>query len=501
MKNAKEMQLDKMLDCLRSAGLTPEQLAQAEDYIAGDGVCPNYGIVNKLDAKVKVNSAQQREVENYLQKLINSKRMEEFGKLFNLLFQVYGVSMRCMFPRYLFGTYATKIELYNFVPRAGIVALMAEMRTRDVYRINAQSINEIIDAAREPEVIKRAFELADKQYCNGRIMLLAAYFKMQKNTFSGITDIASEDSGSGVKNLVEQMNKAFEPTPQYSQNNLGVQTSSQPVQATVSGILGGLARLFGKKDQGTGKIQQSVQPVTPSPAITKKKTLNPDDKALFDEYVHLIITNIRSVFEGNVPNSDVAKIIEYINNDKSTKTPRPKEICDIVNRYKINEYFDALFLGCAMANYRMSYKLTNLIKVCAYGSNFDRVLDVMKNTRGVGSISDQVFDWREEFMLDTTALICWCAKNDMKLALPKFAEKYSDEYITALKKVDLNSYSRMIDVLGKIAPKLYEEKYKSVVADSGDDKRRMIAGELTKAIEGRLKTEDVEAVKSYLING
>ena len=164
MKNAKEMQLDKMLDCLRSAGLTPEQLAQAEDYIAGDGVCPNYGIVNKLDAKVKVNSAQQREVENYLQKLINSKRMEEFGKLFNLLFQVYGVSMRCMFPRYLFGTYATKIELYNFVPRAGIVALMAEMRTRDVYRINAQSINEIIDAAREPEVIKRAFELADKQY-------------------------------------------------------------------------------------------------------------------------------------------------------------------------------------------------------------------------------------------------------------------------------------------------------------------------------------------------
>ena len=53
MKNAKEMQLDKMLDCLRSAGLTPEQLAQAEDYIAGDGVCPNYGIVNKLDAKVK----------------------------------------------------------------------------------------------------------------------------------------------------------------------------------------------------------------------------------------------------------------------------------------------------------------------------------------------------------------------------------------------------------------------------------------------------------------
>ena len=53
MKNAKEMQLDKMLDCLRSAGLTPEQLAQAEDYIAGDGECPNYGIVNKLDAKVK----------------------------------------------------------------------------------------------------------------------------------------------------------------------------------------------------------------------------------------------------------------------------------------------------------------------------------------------------------------------------------------------------------------------------------------------------------------
>ncbi len=542
MKNAKEMQLDRMLDCLRSAGLTPDQLAQAEDYIAGDGEYPNYGIKSKLDAKVRINSAQQREVENYLQKLINSKRLEEFAKLFNLLFQVYGVSMRCMLPRYLFGMYATKIELFKYVPRPELVALMAEMKTRDVYRINTQSINEVIEMSKEPEVVKRAYQLADKQYCNGRILLLAAYFKMQKNTFHGITDIVDEDSKSSVKKLVAEMNKAFQLKPQQAQTpaqtmgtngNQGIpqapklqqNISSMQAQTTVSGILGGLARLFGKKTQQQAQSapqlqvmqqpsqppqqqqasqvvqqpQQSLSQATTQPA--RKKTLNPEDQALFDEYVHLIITNIRSIFEGNVPNSDIAQIIEYINKDETTKTSRPKEICDIVNRYKINEFFDSLFLGCAMANYKMSYKLTNLIKVCAYGSNFDRVLDIMKNTRGVGSISDQVFDWQEEFMLDTTALICWCAKNDMKLALPKFAEKYSDEYITALKKVDLNSYSRMIDVLGKIVPELYEEKFKSVVADSGDDKRRMIAGELTKTIEGRLKTEDVEAVKSYLING
>ncbi len=562
MKNAKEMQLDKMLDCLRNAGLTPEQLAQAEDYIVGDGECPNYGIVNKLDAKVRVNSAQQREVENYLQKLINSKRMEEFGKLFNLLFQVYGVSMRCMFPRYLFGTYSSKLELDKYVSTAQLVALMAEMRTRDVYRINTQSINEVINMAKSPVVVKMAYELADKQYCNGRILLLAAYFKMQKNTFSGITDIADKDSGSAVKKLVAQMNKAFEPTlkpsnavgqnaggnvnpgvwqntPQHLPNNPGMQLSSQPAQVSVSGILGGLAKLFGKKktpymqqavqviqqqpqviqqmqdavqqqinlqqanqQQPSQQISQPVQQqVTQSPNLTKKKTLSPEDKALFDEYVHLIITNIRSIFEGNIPNSDVARIIEYINNDETTKTPRPKEICDIVNRYKINEYFDALFLGCAVANYKMSYKLTNLIKVCACGNNFNRTMDLVRDNRVGEEITKHIDEWREDFMLDTTELICWCAKIGLKSALPKLAQENSDEYITALKKVDLSSYSKMIEALNDIDPRINAEKFKAIVADSGDDKRRMIAGELTKAIEGRLKAEDVEAVKSYLING
>lgn len=576
MKNAKEMQLDKMLDCLRSAGLTPEQLAQAEDYIAGDGACPNYEIVNKLDAKVKVNSAQQREVENYLQKLINSKRMEEFGKLFNLLFQVYGVSMRCMFPRYLFGTYSSKLELDKYVSTAQLVALMAEMRTRDVYRVNTQSINEVINMAKSPVVVKMAYELADKQYCNGRILLLAAYFKMQKNTFSGITDIASEDSGSAVKNLVAQMNKVFEPKQnanlsapqyssqqsygagqnaggnmnpgaaqnmtQYSQNNPGVQQNitSMQSQTTMGSILGGLARLFGKKNQATGQVQQpqyapqpqmvqqqpiqqinlqqqagvqqstqnvqqsaqqAVQQSTPNNALAKKKTLSSEDKALFDEYVHLIITNIRSIFEGNIPNSDVAKIIEYINNDETTKTPRPKEICDIVNRYKINEYFDALFLGCAVANYKMSYKLTNLIKVCACGNNFNRTMDLVRGNRVGEEITKQIDEWRKDFMLDTTELICWCAKIGLKSALPKLAQENSDEYKDALKKVDLSSYSKMIEALNEIDPQVYENKFKSVVSDSGDDKRRMIAGEIAKIIEGRLKTEDVEAVKSYLING
>ena len=542
MKNAKEMQLDRMLDCLRSAGLTPEQLAQAEDYIAGDGVCPNYGIVNKLDAKVKVNSAQQREVENYLQKLINSKRMEEFGKLFNLLFQVYGVSMRCMFPRYLFGTYSSKLELDKYVSTAQLVALMAEMRTRDVYRVNTQSINEVINMAKSPVVVKMAYELADKQYCNGRILLLAAYFKMQKNTFSGITDIADEDSGSAVKNLVAQMNKAFEPkqnanlsAPQYSQNNPGVQQSitSMQSQTTMGGILGGLARLFGKKNQAARQVQQpqyvpqpqmvqqqpiqqnnlqqqagvqqstqnvqqsaqqTVQQPTQNTVFSKKKTLSSEDKALFDEYVHLIITNIRSIFEGNVPNSDVAKIIEYINNDKTTKLPRPKEICDIINRYKINEYFDALFLGCAVANYKMSYKLTNLIKVCACGNNFNRTMDLVRGNRVGEEITKQIDEWRKDFMLDTTELICWCAKIGLKSALPKLAQENSDEYKDALKKVDLSSYSKMIEALNDIDSQVYENKFKSVVSDSGDDKRRMIAGELTKAIEGRLKSEDVEAV-------
>ncbi len=538
MKNAKEMQLDKMLDCLRSAGLTPEQLAQAEDYIAGDGVCPNYGIVNKLDAKVKVNSAQQREVENYLQKLINSKRMEEFGKLFNLLFQVYGVSMRCMFPRYLFGTYSSKLELDKYVSTAQLVALMAEMRTRDVYRVNTQSINEVINMAKSPVVVKMAYELADKQYCNGRILLLAAYFKMQKNTFSGITDIADEDSGSAVKNLVAQMNKAFEPkqnanlsAPQYSQNNPGVQQSitSMQSQTTMGGILGGLARLFGKKNQAARQVQQpqyapqpqmvqqqSIQPnnlqqqagvqqpiqqPTPNTVFAKKKTLSPEDKALFDEYVHLIITNIRSIFEGNVPNSDVAKIIEYINNDKTTKTPRPREICDIVNRYKINEYFDALFLGCAVANYKMSYKLTNLIKVCACGNNFNRTMDLVRGNRVGEEITKQIDEWRKDFMLDTTELICWCAKIGLKSALPKLAQENSDEYIKALKMVDLNSYSKMIEALNEIDPRINEERFKSVVSDSGDDKRRMIAGEFTKILVGRLKTEDVDTIRNYLENG
>ncbi len=562
MKNAKEMQLDKMLDCLRSAGLTPEQLAQTEDYIVGDGECPNFGLVNKLDAKVRVNSAQQREVENYLQKLINSKRMEEFGKLVNLLFQVYGVSMRCMFPRYLFGTYSSKLELDKNVSTAQLVALMAEMRTRDVYRINTQSINEVINMAKSPVVVKMAYELADKQYCNGRILLLAAYFKMQKNTFSGITDIADKDSGSAVKKLVAQMNKAFEPTPkpsnavgqnaggnvnpgvwqntpQHLPNNPGMQLSSQPAQVSVSGILGGLAKLFGKKktpymqqavqviqqqpqviqqmqdavqqqinlqqanqQQPSQQISQPVQQqVTQSPNLTKKKTLSPEDKALFDEYVHLIITNIRSIFEGNIPNSDVARIIEYINNDETTKTPRPKEICDIVNRYKINEYFDALFLGCAVANYKMSYKLTNLIKVCACGNNFNRTMDLVRDNRVGEEITKHIDEWREDFMLDTTELICWCAKIGLKSALPKLAQENSDEYITALKKVDLSSYSKMIEALNDIDPRINAEKFKAIVADSGDDKRRMIAGELTKAIEGRLKAEDVEDIKSYLING
>ncbi len=464
MKNAKEMQLDRMLDCLRNAGLTPEQLAKAEDYITGDGEYPNYGIARKIDAKTSVNEKDRESVRLYLHKLMNSKSFEEFAKLFNLLFQVYGVSIRHMLPHGIFGYHAQKTELFDNLPRPELVAILAEFKTRDVYRINADSVNHVIELAKGPEVIKQAYGMADQQYANGRILLLTAYFKIQKNSFAGITDIVDASSRNGQN-------------PPQS-------------QSSVSGILGGIVKLFGKN------IQQPPQQTAPSP---RRKSFNPEDQRLFDEYVHLLITNLSHVFEGNVPNSEVSQLMSYINNDPTTKAPRTREICDIVNRHKLNEFFDVLFLGCAAANYQMSYKLTNLIKICAYGNNFDRTLDLLRGARGMGDIAKQILQWKEDFMLDTTDLICWCAKSGMNLSLPGFAENYSEEYIVALKRVDLNAYSRMIDALNKINPVVYKEKYQAVVSDSGDDKRRMIAEEYTKILEGRLLPEQVDVVKSYLL--
>lgn len=462
MKNVREMQMDKMLDCLSKIGFTPEQVSEAEAYFLGEGEMPDYKLSEVKDAKATVKDEDRNDVRKLFEKMISSKRFDDMSKLFCLLFQVYGVSMKQLFPPYELLYKVQSKEYIPYLPKADLLAVVADARTHDVYHISNNTYMDLIALTDgNCNLLKEAYALSSQEYCNGKMVLLTAYFQMQrKNTNCEVATAATAEAVTEA-------------------------------QVKSAGLFGGLAKIFGKKDNVASAKAGEVAVVTTA--------LSPEDQKLFDEYVDMILRNIGCLFETSITDEEKKQIRSYISDDTRGTASRNMAVSSIFEKNKMSEFFASLLIGCAIPNYKMSYQLRSFIKLCANGRHFEQVLDICKTEREKASISDTVFVWQKDFMLDNEALICWCAKHDLKSSLTRMAELHSVDYIKSLKEVSLENYTRMVDALKDVDKGIYARTFKPVLEKSGSDKQRMIAEELIAEDVSGAGSEVKEAFYGFLM--
>lgn len=411
MRNIEERELEKMLDCLQWANLTAEQLQKAEAYILGESNVPDYQMKEYRNVSETVQADKRDLMKKELEHLLKRKKYEEFSKLFQILFQVFGVGLKEMIPVYELRNLLRRkengefqeTEFLSYMPKAELIALFAETSGRDEYYISGLTFQIIQKIAQgDNSALERAVALSDQKISNGRLLIYTAYF-MQNG---------KPESGS---------------------------------------ILGNISKLFGKEKQGNVS------------------------KAMFDKYVATVTENIKDLFQGNLTDSEEKQILSYMEKDIHGTATRNETISQLFDRHELSSFLLTLFVVCAAPNYRLSPKLQSFLKLCANGKHFDKVLSIMDKGWLRKQEVDRVLAWQRDLMLDKEKLIVWCGSCNYKEVLRKFAVSDSEIYIKALKQAGSNTHTVMIEVIKELPAQEYDKYYKNALfSDVEDRQNKMI---------------------------
>lgn len=177
MRSTKEMQLEKMLDCLYLIGLTEEQVEMAERYLTGETKTFELERKEKRNAG-KLDKDKIDKVRKQFEKLTKDKMYEAYAKFFGILFEMFGVSMKEFIDKYSIHYIIRDNERLKYMPKAEFIAVYGEMAGNSLHFIDERTFKDILMIAEHDNVVleRAMLELSNQDTSNGRLVLMAAYF-------------------------------------------------------------------------------------------------------------------------------------------------------------------------------------------------------------------------------------------------------------------------------------------------------------------------------------
>ncbi len=210
---------------------------------------------------------------------------------------------------------------------------------------------------------------------------------------------------------------------------------------------------------------------------------NTENTAYFEDYEQLIVNEIQPLFANKLSVEEYKIIFDFINADENAQ--RSPELCKILNSHRTNDGVLKRAVACAILNYKLSSKLRNFLKLCAYGKTCSETLDVVRNVNGGGNLGDFIMELKTDLQLEPVQYLKWCGNNDMYEILRK--EVYEDipSYIQAINGVASNHYITMLSVAKGTGEEYYNEHYKPAIDEQRDSKKE----KLIRMIEHLYETE------------
>lgn len=455
MKNAKEMQMEKIITALEKAGVDASRLSLAESYLLGETELPDFGMGQKLNAAAvdyKVTDAISKTGAKYLR----AKSYDEFLRLFNVVFELFYNVQRLILIYELREAIKADENFKNMLPKEKVIVMLAERY--EGYNLHYMNYVELWDISGEShQVLKKSLELCKKNSLEGKLSIYCTYFMFLKKT-------------AGDENKSKQTGKNW-------------------------GILGGLCKVFGaKENKEAGNAETD--------------NFTEEDAELFKQYESLIVENSGLVFY-NMPEDNRKRVVEYVRNGGDGEDI-PDDIKAFAGKYSM--YGSASvnltprrLIGNCINNSRYSVRFRNFIRLCLYGNNLANTLDIMmaaskKFTDVDGDkVRELVLMWRKSFSPDTVKLICWCAEqgvhNNYNKTLLWFADEEPDAYREAIDTSSAKICGRLSELIKQERPSLYEKHYKS------DTKKEKMQRDLAEKFAVKIDDKNKNAVINYLLTG
>lgn len=456
MKNAKEMQMEKIITALEKAGVDSSRLSLAESYLLGETELPDFGMGQKLNAAAvdyRVIDVISKTSARYLR----AKSYDEFLRLFNVVFELFYNVHRLILLYELREAIKADENFKNMLPKEKVIVMLAERY--EGYNLAYMNYVELWDISGEShQVLKKSLELCKKNRLEGRLSIYCTYFMFLKKT-------------AGDENKSKQTGKNW-------------------------GILGGLSKVFGaKENKEAGNAETD--------------NFTEEDAELFKQYEALIVENSGLVFY-DMPEDCRKRVVEYVRNGRDGEDI-PADIKAFAGKY--NMYGNASvnmtprrLIGNCINNSRYSVGFRNFIRLCLYGNNLTNTLDIMMAaSKKFGEVDgdkvrELVLMWRKNFSPDTVKLICWCAAQGVHYNYNKtllwFADEETDVYREAIDTSSAEICGRLSELIKQERPSLYEKHYKS------DSKKENMQRDIAEKFAAQqIDEKNRNAIINYLLTG
>lgn len=399
MINPQNQRIVKIVEILEQTNLfTEDETVLMEDYLTGrhDDQALEKLAFRDLSVVPGELSAQIRNIGN---ELANRGRGEEAARLGRLLFALGQSTCYEMIPGLT--NYALEKSNILLEEPEKKVAVQAARISMNEYQLSRYTLSGLIKAAGEdPEVIRKAMDYQRNKYDNGRLILLAVYFRMKYENVTLIEKERGKDGRSG-------------------------------------GILAGMGKLLGRGEKEEEKVIE----------------IDAEDAVLLKQYGDILTNSLRSLFGSQMPELEVRELVNAVDRDKVG----PDILKKVSHNYTVQRFMLRILGGTAFINYNQSHRLKNVVKIClaAGGSTMLGLMETM-DLRGV--LGTQGGDYDEIFGADSRQLISWGAAKGRMDILRKQFRRSRDVFLSYMNSADFELYSRMNSVIRELDPELYNAR-------------------------------------------
>lgn len=395
MKNQNELQLEKMLEVLRSFGLNSNLLEAAEKYLL-EGDQELLSLFPELDLS-KIKGEDQKASVSTFQALLKRNRFTEALRLFHIVYQIGGETISQVFPVRELRYNPENNEFVKMLEPYQAVTLYAQGVAYESYQLRRETVKKLLKlAGYKKNVLEEVLNKWQSEYINGKMLVYTAYFSLLKKE-AAMKETKTLDGKGGILN-------------------------------SITGIF--------KKKVG-------------SYAVTSEEGRHIKD---FEDTILASIGNLLPVNE-----SECKRIREYINADKEGKRPLQEKAAQLFKQHTMDSYLQQMINGCINIHYDLSYRLQSFMKLCAYGNivdTLDAIYGFVKtenNDYFKGKIKD-------DLMLESIPYILWCGGKVIKEALYYEIEYNYEEYIKAVEQASLKVHAVLMDVLKEKKPEQYKRQ-------------------------------------------
>ena len=278
------------------------------------------------------------------------------------------------------------------------VAIFAAKIGMYEHQINRYSLSGLAKVAGgSPEVVREAILYQKNKYENGRLILLAVYFKMRHG------NVRLVEEGTGGQN----------------------------------GILAGVNKLLGRGDNETEAVEQ----------------IDAVDALLLKTYEDILVNNLNNLYKNKMARLEMDEIANAIRNDKVDERILKKARANL----PVSSFMLRLLGGLAFVNYGQSHCLKNVLKICI-AADTAAMLDAMDSMDLRGELDKKGGDFDEMFGADSRKLIAWAAAKGKTGILKGQFKRNQEIYLGYMKAVDFDAFNRMNEVVKKEAPELYKAR-------------------------------------------